>query len=229
MGRAHGHDRVHHRVRRRARASRGGTCEPRSRISMSVVNASRRREWSAGSRDPRSRRQRVVANRMRRVPDGDAARALDAASVRRSSARHARPRQHLRRRARKRARSADRAFARRDPLGAYLVPPARGVAQGGLSHDCVRPPRSRAVGARRGRSLARQPRARPQDRARTPRSARRGARRSLDGRGRGASRSSRNIRRSRSSASPESCCCRRSHTRRSDRVRPARRPASRSS
>ena len=58
---------------------------------------------------------------------------------------------HLRRRARERARSADRAVARRHAVGAHVVPPARGAPEGRVPHDRVRPPRPRPVGARRGR------------------------------------------------------------------------------
>ncbi len=128
---------------------------------------------------------RVVASRLRRAPDADARACARSRHVRRSSARHTRPRHHLRRRAGQRARSADRVVARRHALGAHVVPSARRPAQGRLPHDRVRPPRSREVGARRRRPLARQSRTRLQDRARGTRPAGRGPRRALDRRGRG--------------------------------------------
>ena len=105
----------------------------------------------------RRRRARVRRAAARRDPDAARARR------RRARARSTRPmyvdhrlddarrRHDLRRRAGQRARPADRPLARRHPLGAHVVPSARGAPEGGLPRDRVRPSRSRPVGARRQR------------------------------------------------------------------------------
>ena len=96
---------------------------------------------------------------MRARPDGDAARALDAPIVRRSPARHAR----------RRLASTSSRRATSDPpivLSHGVTISMRTwfhqleeLPEGRLPHDRVRPPRSRAVGGRRGGALAREPRA----------------------------------------------------------------------
>ncbi len=175
-----GHDRVHGRVRRRARASRDGTCE----------------RGEAG-RYRGGRARRVGRRRLRRASVLAAAGCDVRPTAKRAAALEAPVYVDHR------LETHDRGTIYVVENGNELDPPivlSHGVTlsvrtwfhqleelpKEGFRVDRLRPPRSRAVGARGRGSLARQPRSRPEDGARTARPARRGARRSLDGRRRGA-------------------------------------------
>ena len=181
--------------------SRLGTIGKVAGIAAGVVAGARRRR--------RTRAQRVAAARVRRNPDGDAARALDAPIYidRRLDAHRRRRRSTSSRTARARRSCSSHGVTNsmRTWFHQLETLPAAGFRAIAFDH---RGHGKSVLGY--GGSLAREPGARPANRDRGARPARRGARRPLDGRRRGAGVRRRSSRSSRPSASPASCCSRRS-------------------